>query len=345
MSAPYARSTFVRRFTLALTTAALVALGLPGTVSAATLTFEYTGAAQTWTVPAGANEVTFDLYGAQGAGAGGVFAGGLGGRATAIIPVTPGDVIQVTVGGWGSDGGFNGGGNARLFHGGGASDIRIGGTALADRVVVAGGGGGGGQQSDGGVSAAGGGGGGLEGLPGGSSGAPGGVGGGGGTQTAGGTAAGLATPGDFGIGGSGDITDAITGGGGGGGGWYGGGGGNVGGGGGGSGHGPAGTVFDAGVREGHGLVTVSFETTAIADLAGSVESLNLGNGVEKGLLKRLTAAQRSFDADDLAGTCDQLASFVAQVNKNTGRKIAPADAAGLIEEAAALGDSLGCGAT
>ena len=178
MSAPYARSTFVRRFTLALTTAALVALGLPGTVAAATLTFEYTGAAQTWTVPAGANEVTFDLYGAQGAGAGGVFAGGLGGRATAIIPVTPGDVIQVTVGGWGSDGGFNGGGNARLFHGGGASDIRIGGTALADRVVVAGGGGGGGQQSDGGVSAAGGGGGGLEGLPGGSSGAPGGVGGG-----------------------------------------------------------------------------------------------------------------------------------------------------------------------
>ena len=44
-----------------------------------------------------------------------------------------------------------------------------------------------------------------------------------------------------------------------GGGWYGGGGGlNFGGGGGGSGHGPAGTTFETGVRSGDGLVTVTY---------------------------------------------------------------------------------------
>jgi hypothetical protein len=113
--------------------------------SATTETFNFTGAAQTWTVPAGLTEATFDLYGAQGGGIPGdpLFLPGLGGRATATIAVTPGASIQVNVGGqggiFGGGGGFNGGG-------GGASDIRIGGTALTDRVLVAGGGGGSGND-------------------------------------------------------------------------------------------------------------------------------------------------------------------------------------------------------
>ena len=36
----------------------------PGT--ATTETFNYTGAAQTWTVPAGVTTATFDVYGAEG---------------------------------------------------------------------------------------------------------------------------------------------------------------------------------------------------------------------------------------------------------------------------------------
>jgi hypothetical protein len=54
----------------------------------------------------------------------------------------------------------------------------------------------------------------------------------------------------------------VSGGGGGGGGWFGGGGGFDGGaGGGGSGHGPQGTAFETGVRQGNGLITVTYTTS------------------------------------------------------------------------------------
>jgi hypothetical protein len=81
--------------------------------SADTETFNYTGAAQTWTVPAGVTTATFDLYGAQGGLVFGVRGSpGLGGRATATVAVTPADTIQVNVGGQGQrlQGGFTGGG-------------------------------------------------------------------------------------------------------------------------------------------------------------------------------------------------------------------------------------------
>jgi hypothetical protein len=60
------RSTLVRRAALALATAAPATLALAAPASAATETFNYTGAAQTWTVPAGVTEANFDLYGASG---------------------------------------------------------------------------------------------------------------------------------------------------------------------------------------------------------------------------------------------------------------------------------------
>src|SRR5689334_15008172 len=60
-----------------------------------TCVFSYTGAAQTFTVPAGIMQATFDVYGAQGGG-------GLGGRSTAALAVTPGQTFQVIVGGQGS---------------------------------------------------------------------------------------------------------------------------------------------------------------------------------------------------------------------------------------------------
>ena len=146
---------------LAAALALLVALlagtfGIPAQALAATttLTFDYTGAAQTWTVPTGVTSATFDVYGAQGGGSP-YQTGGLGGRAQVTLTVTPGATYQIVVGGRGASrsldnasvggpGGFNGGavggqGFISGSGGGGASDVRSGAFALADRLVVAGG--------------------------------------------------------------------------------------------------------------------------------------------------------------------------------------------------------------
>ena len=218
---------------------------------------------------------SFDLFGAQGGAANPGFGSpGLGGHATATIPLTAGDSIQVNVGGRGATslptpaaGGFNGGGNGTGQGGGGASDIRIGGTSLNQRVVVAGGGGGGGGCSANGQTSDGGGGGGLIGAdgfrPGGlcSTGLLAGVAGGGGTPNAGGSATSPATMGTFGSGGNaGGVFPAA---GGGGGGWYGGGGGFRGAAGGGSGNGPAGTSFETGVHSGDGQVTITYTANPV----------------------------------------------------------------------------------
>ena len=117
--------------------------------------FSYTGAPQTWTVPAGVTSITIDAAGARGGNYSG--AAGLGGRVQATYAVTPGTTLYIYVGGAGGDasgssvaqGGYNGGGNSSWDSygvsggaGGGATDIRIGGTSLTNRVLVAGGGGG-----------------------------------------------------------------------------------------------------------------------------------------------------------------------------------------------------------
>jgi hypothetical protein len=256
------------------------------------VTFGYTGTAQQWTVPPGVHRAFFDVYGAQGGDAAGAFEndnipGGKGGWATAAFPLTPGDTITIMVGGKGTDpasgafpcaggqptGGFNGGGESGDPDcgqgGGGASDVRIGGTDLAHRVLIAGGGGG----ATANIFCKGGGDGG--GLTGGSAASnvfcPGA--GSGGNQT------GSSGSGQLGFGGTGapfapfqDI------GGGGGGGYYGGGGGGHGtGGGGGSGFGPpGGTSFQNGVQQGHGRIVISF-------LAGPVlTSLSPSSGPEAG---------------------------------------------------------------
>ncbi|TAG44813.1 MAG: hypothetical protein EAZ30_16805 [Betaproteobacteria bacterium] len=121
---------------------------------ASAITFSYTGSVQTWVVPFNVGQVSVDAWGGQGgANARGVV-GGLGGRATGILTVTPGETLYIYVGAGGTtspDGFFNGGGAAGTGNtapsavgggGGGASDVRQGGNALANRVIVAGGGGG-----------------------------------------------------------------------------------------------------------------------------------------------------------------------------------------------------------
>jgi hypothetical protein len=129
--------------------------------SLVTCTYAYSGAAETWTVPPGVTSVSFQVVGAPGGRSGGVnFAhadGGRGADLRATLALDPGTPVVITVGGPGGTdgreaGGFNGGGGNTVVGnsyplaggGGGASDVRIGGAALADRVLVAGGGGGGG---------------------------------------------------------------------------------------------------------------------------------------------------------------------------------------------------------
>ena len=273
----------------------------------------YTGAAQSWTVPDGVTQATFDVYGAEGSHSPlYLTTPALGGRSTATIDIVPGASIQVNVGGSPGNlraGGFNGGGSGNAGGGGGgASDIRIGGTELTDRVIVAGGGGGsGGTLGAGSCSLV------AGGLGGGQTGGDAVACGGGfplaaegGTQTEGGaggasSSTDKAADGTFGAGGSGRRLGSVYEGGGGGGGWYGGGGGYGSGGGGGSGHGPAGTLFETGARSGHGLVTVTYtEPVTIADLTGSVECARpASKGTENGLVKKLTGAQKNLDSGDL----------------------------------------------
>ena len=114
--------------------------------------FGFTGAEQTSIVPAGITSVTMSLFGAQGGGGGSLNGsiggtGGLGGEVSGTLAVTPGATLSIWVGGQGSpviNAGGAGGGAAGI--GGGATDVRVGGNAIGNRVAVAGGGGGGGMS-------------------------------------------------------------------------------------------------------------------------------------------------------------------------------------------------------
>lgn len=245
--------------------------GAGGAFTAAAPSCVYTAPGEdTFTVPDGVTAVDIDLFGAEGGSAAGYVdpnppntgaRGGLGGESRATLPVTPGQILHITLGaagipgssrhgefarpggyGHGSGGGgAHGGGGS----GGGGSEVRADGSGPAGRILVAGGGGGAGN---GGPLLRGGDGGGLAAEAGGQGGGPAGsgIGGTGGTQTGPGTGVrtsplgapggnasdtdqntGLPNPGSGGTGGNG--ARGGNGGGGGGGGYFGGGGGSGGG--------------------------------------------------------------------------------------------------------------------
>ncbi len=213
-------------------------------------TLSYTGAVQTFTVPAGVTVISVDMQGAKGgANYFGYSQGGNGGRVQALLAVTGGQVLQVYVGGagntgptcciYGVAGGFNGGGASQYYYsgsGGGATDIRTTAGALASRLIVAGAGGGAGYYSSSTNSEKGGCGGNLTGENGYMLGSPTystSYCGQGGTQTAGGAAGSAGCAGAGGLG-TGGVGTSCYYGGGGGAGYYGGGGSYYGAGGGGS---------------------------------------------------------------------------------------------------------------
>jgi hypothetical protein len=129
-------------------------------------TFNFTGNSQIFTVPPLVTQVLLETWGAEGGGfplSGNTWSGngGKGGYSAGFLTVTPGQTLQINVGGSGGSsttgiapGGWNGGGSGWASGstepgngGGGASDVRSSGISLTDRVIVAGGGGGGGEDA------------------------------------------------------------------------------------------------------------------------------------------------------------------------------------------------------
>jgi hypothetical protein len=281
---------------------ALLTLQGAGIFAQTTQNFNYTGSFQTFTIPSCVTSITVDVKGAAGGNGVNPSAqvmsnGGLGGRVQGTISVNPGDVLYIYVGGAGSDGvnnggpgGFNGGGQGgwrtdgyRGGGGGGASDIRLNGTGLNNRIFVAGGGGGAGDNYFTFNYDKGGNGGGLTGQDGLGGNNPLQEGAGaGGTQSAGGTGGTYPSyctsgSGSFGLGGnacggSGGSSNGNSGGGGGGGGWYGGGAGDWGGAGGGSGYNSpsaTGVTYTSGFQSGNGVVSITY-SPGIPSAAGPI---------------------------------------------------------------------------
>jgi len=268
-------------------------------LSQQTITFNYTGAVQTWVVPPCVYNITATVAGAKGGGP----TGGAGATIIGNIAVTPGQTIYIYCGGMGTQGsnsgGWNGGGTGQSsagnfgyssYGGGGATDLRINGQVLNNRVIVAGGGGGrggGSSQVCGGNANC-------------TNGAQGcntyGAGGGGGTQFSGGNGGSpwAGTPpggqaGTLGQGGQGGPWSTASGGGGGGGYYGGGGGGNDGcctgangggGGGGGSSLMPAGGSCVGGNNNNNGYATITFSGGAAQVTATSNSPVCSGTTIQ-----------------------------------------------------------------
>ena len=114
----------------------LIILGLSSPASA--VTFTYTGAAQTYVIPAGYTAVALDVIGSASNTA--TVTQGRGGRVQTTISVTPGETLYIYVGGTTSW--PNGAISPVSGRGGGSSDVRKGGNTTANIVAIAGGGGG-----------------------------------------------------------------------------------------------------------------------------------------------------------------------------------------------------------
>jgi hypothetical protein len=314
-----------------------------------TCTFGYTNGADVWAVPDELLAATVTLSGAGGGNfdtGGAVIAGGAGGRARALIVAsTADDTWEIRVGGAGGgigpcveqtttpQGGFNGGGNGLQWDsggfdcesagGGGATDLRIGGSDLEHRVLVAGGGGG---TTNAGCCPEGGDGGGAAGAPGLLSNGDVSIGsvageGGNATGTTGSHAGGVGSPGLIGPTGGG--------GGGGGGGWWGGAGGlGAAGGGGGSGHGPAGATLDTGLGAApgaHGTATIAYPEPATASIAPAVTSAGVQVTAQPGSHQVMVHV--------VWGTApDSLTSSIAPVSMGPGAESASFELTGLAPE-------------
>lgn len=324
------------------------------TAGQTTCTFSYTGAVQSWTVPADVGSATIQAWG----GHGGVDAasGGSGGFVSGSIAVAGGSVLDVTVAQDGASfqGGthaFGGGGASVAGGGGGASAVAVeGGTAL---LVAAGGGGSGvaGSCPPALVPAGTGGDAGAAGQPGG--GCDGAVSGAGGAAGAGPTSAGVDGPPCF----CGLAVDP----GGGGGGYRGGGAGvnatcadtafhcqrhsGAGGGGGGTNYAaPSATGTSNGLSDrsygSNGLVSITYSSISeqLANLLGAATGVGSGNV----LAVTLARAQSLLGHGRSGSVCQTLSLFEAEVRMFTPGLVSSSQSASLTTQANNAKATLGC---
>jgi hypothetical protein len=119
----------------------------------------YTGAVQSWDVPAGVGTLVFTMWGAGGGGGktGGMY-GGAGGFTTGTVNISTSSSItlKIIVGGGGSRGtGSGNGGSTYGGAGGGYSGVFLTSHTHGNAILIAGGGGGGVQSNAGGSGAGG----------------------------------------------------------------------------------------------------------------------------------------------------------------------------------------------
>ena len=127
---------------LALSSLVTLALTLPA-AAAVTVSFGYTGSAQSWAVPAGVTSVTIDMAGGAGSPATStIFGSGLpgnGGRVQCTMSVVAGDTVDVYVaGGSGNYWGYSSGGDQTVpspISGGGSSAVLDNGSLIVCPTV------------------------------------------------------------------------------------------------------------------------------------------------------------------------------------------------------------------
>lgn len=140
------------------TPACLAVSSIPCPTTASTISFSwngstnyYTGSVQTWTVPSCANTITVTLVGGSGGNCTGTgYSGGLAASLTGTVTVTPGDVLDIIVGGQGTDlscGGFS------CYGASGGGGTFIWDATTNTPLAVAGGGGGASAVGPNGVNA------------------------------------------------------------------------------------------------------------------------------------------------------------------------------------------------
>jgi uncharacterized protein YjiK len=97
---------------------------------------------------------------------------------------------------------------------------------------------------------------------------------------------------------------------------------------------------DAAGNIGHGSfhVHVKGASEQLADLLAQVT----GVGPGKSLAAQVTAVQQKIGANDTAGACGALGTFVNEVKAQAGKKITPAQAASFVAQAANIEATLGC---
>ena len=79
-------------------------------------------------------------------------------------------------------------------------------------------------------------------------------------------------------------------------------------------------------------------------MEATIEGMGLESaGFENSLLKKIQNAQKSFDTAD-GEVCEKLASFIAAVDAQDGKKLTPEQADLLRSQAEAISDAYGCDA-